>query len=113
MELKLASRQSILLGRDVDTCIVLLERNNQDLLQLKKQLNCYTCEPKTYSDYERYMGLKGRLNSAFALNLSIIGTLQHIKKVAQGQIEEVKTRIFEFNELKREVLAYRTDVSYS
>lgn len=107
MEIKLAPRQSTLLGTDTDTCIVLLERNNQDLLQLKNQLNCYTCEPRTYIAYEQVMALKERLNRAFAHNLSIIGTLQQLKRITQEQLEIVKTQIVEFNELKRGVFAYR------
>ncbi|MEA1786385.1 hypothetical protein U1E44_09805 [Arenibacter sp. GZD96] len=107
METAIAHRQPTLLGKEADTCLVLLERNNQDLLQLKKQLQCYTCEPKTYSAYEQYVKLTERLETAFTKNLDIIHALERKNSITAPNVAVVKAQILEFNELKRGVLAYR------
>jgi hypothetical protein len=107
METKFANR-SASFDRNTQNCIVLLERNNQDLLQLKNQLRCYTCEPKTYSMYEQFTLLKERLDTSFAYNLDLISAIQRGKKIVENHFEIVAAQIRTFNELKRGVMAYRS-----
>ncbi len=89
---------------------MLLERNNQDLLQLKTQLSCYTCEPKTYTMFEQYTTLKERLDYLFAYNLDVIAALQRGRKMVKNNLEIITQQIKEFNELKRGVMTYRSNV---
>ncbi len=89
---------------------MLLERNNQDLLQLKTQLSCYTCEPKTYTMFEQYTTLKERLDYLFAYNLDVIAALQRGRKMVKNNLEIIAQQIKEFNELKRGVMTYRSNV---
>ncbi len=109
METKLANHSSSF-EKNANNCIVLLERNNQDLLLLKNQLRCYTCEPKTYTLYEQFVQLKERLDRSFAFNLNLIASIQRGKKIVGNQLDLIQTQLREFNELKRGVMDYRSNV---
>lgn len=109
METKSSNRSSSF-EKNTNNCIVLLERNNQDLLQLKNQLSCYTCEPKTYTMFEQYTTLKERLDYLFAYNLDAIAALQRGRKMVKNNLEIITQQIKEFNELKRGVMTYRSNV---
>ncbi|MGB5819336.1 MAG: hypothetical protein WBG90_07605, partial [Saonia sp.] len=66
---------------DSNTCIVRMERNNRDLAQLSKKLSCYTCEPRTYSLYERIEVLRNRLDALKNNNSEIIKSLRGHKQM--------------------------------
>lgn len=110
METKSAPQASKKQQKDKDLCIVLLERNNQDLLQLKNQLSCYTCEPKTYALFEQFSGLRERIEHLFAFNLDLMASLRRSLQTVDAVTEEIKNQIREFNELKKGVTAYRQSV---
>lgn len=83
-----------------------LERNNRELLTLDENLRSYTCEPKTYSLFERCQQLKNRLEEVRGKNQEIITALRERKRNMDGQMEEIRQQIREYRELELLVLEY-------
>ncbi len=110
METALVEPHSNVFGKNSGICIVLLERNNKDLLQLKNQLSSYTCEPKTYCLYEQFSGLKERLDRLRNVNMDIIASLKRGKKMLDNQMEAISIQFNEFNDLQSGVIAYQEGV---
>ena len=83
-----------------------LERNLKDIHQLRSKLNCYSCEPQTYSLFERIESLKFGLEALIRADQEIIDALKKRKKSAKKYIERIKHQYSEFNKLKQGVEEY-------
>ena len=83
-----------------------LERNLKDVHQLRTKLNSYSCEPQTYSLFERIEALKFGLETLIRTDQEIITALKERKKSAKEYIERVKQLYSEFNKLQQGVEEY-------
>ena len=88
------------------TLVLKLERNQKDVIQLRNQLNSYTCEPKTYTLFERMQTLKRGLDSLSHSNMQMIIALKERKKNIHDYIDSVRHQIAEFNRLQLGVEEY-------
>lgn len=86
--------------------VIRLERNQNDLLQLKSKLNSYICEPRTYSLFERIEALKNGLENLSNSNTQIIGSLKNRKKSVETYVESAKEHLSKFNKLQQGVEEY-------
>ena len=83
-----------------------LERNLKDVHQLRTKLNSYSCEPQTYSLFERIESLKIGLETLGRKDQEIIAALKERKKSAKEYVEKVKQHYSEFNKLQQGVEEY-------
>ena len=83
-----------------------LERNLKDVHQLRTKLNSYSCEPQTYSLFERIESLKIGLETLGRKDQEIIVALKERKKSAKEYVERVKQQYSEFNKLQQGVEEY-------
>lgn len=86
--------------------LIRLERTNKEILSLKESLNSYVCEPKTYSLFERFEGLKRRMDGMMSMNSEIIDRLRNPKDSFDSLVDRIKDQIKDFKELERNVLEY-------
>ena len=89
-----------------NTLVTRLERNLKDVHQLRSKLNSYSCEPQTYSLFERIESLKNGLENLIRTDQEIITALKERKKAAQEFVERVKQQYSEFNKLQQGVEEY-------
>lgn len=83
-----------------------LERNLQDVGQLRNYLNSYSCEPQTYTDFKRIESLRNRLDTLSKVNRSIISSIRENQQPVHSYYKKVQEQFLEFNALKRGVEAY-------
>jgi len=88
------------------TLVMRLERNQNDLRQLKNKLNSYICEPKTYSLFERIEALRSGLETLNDSNTQIIRSLKNRKKSVETYIDSAKEQLSKFNQLQQGVEDY-------
>lgn len=91
---------------DSNSCILRLERNNQDLFQLRNKLNSYLCEPKTYTLFERVEALRIRLENLMRTNWEIRVSIRKHNHMVTNQVQQVKQQLSEFRELEQSVSEY-------
>lgn len=91
---------------DKSSLVMRLERNQNDLRQLKSTLNSYICEPRTYSLFERIESLRHGLEDLSNTNTEIIQSLKGRKKSISNYVERAKKQFQEFNNLQRNVEDY-------
>lgn len=89
-----------------NTLVTHLERNLKDVHQLRSKLNSYSCEPQTYSLFERIESLKTGLETLIRADQEIITALKERKKSAKEYVERVKQQYSEFNKLQQGVEEY-------
>lgn len=89
-----------------NSLVTRLERNLKDVHQLRSKLNCYSCEPQTYSLFERIEFLKNGLEALSRTDQEIIAALKERKKSAKEYVERVKQQYAEFNKLQQGVEEY-------
>ena len=91
-----------------NTLVTRLERNLKDVHQLRSKLNSYSCEPQTYSLFERIESLKIGLETLIRTDQEIITALKERKKSAKEKeyVERVKQQYSEFNKLQQAVEEY-------
>ena len=89
-----------------NTLVTRLERNLKDVHQLRNKLNSYSCEPQTYSLFERIEALKIGLENLIRTDQEIITALKERKKSAKEYVERVKQLYSEFNKLQQGVEEY-------
>ncbi len=88
------------------TLVTRLERNLKDVHQLRSKLNSYSCEPQTYSLFERIESLKNGLENLIRSDQEIITALKERKKSAKEYVERAKQQYSEFNKLQQGVEEY-------
>lgn len=86
-----------------------LECNQNDVQELKYQLNSYTCEPCTYRLFERIDVLRRGLEALSATNREIITSLRGGRRSIENYMDRAKTQLQEFNRLKQGVEQYVSD----
>ncbi len=86
--------------------VLKLERHQNDLLQLRKKLNSYICEPKTYTLFERIESLKNGLDQLRNDNANIIQSVKDRKRAADDYVERIKRQFHEFNTMQKGVEEY-------
>lgn len=106
MRTLLNTRGSTGLEPGVNALIHRLERNLQDVGQLRNYLNSYSCEPQTYTDFKRIESLRNRLDTLAKVNRAIILSIKEDKHPTKRYYEKVQEQYSEFNVLKRGVEAY-------
>lgn len=89
--------------------VVRLERNQNDLLQLRCKLNSYRCEPKTYSLFETMDMLRRGLDSLSKANRDMIRGLRQHKKMMGDYIDRAEQQFMEFQRLHERVEKYFAD----
>jgi len=89
-----------------NTLVTRLERNLKDVHQLRSKLNSYSCEPQTYSLFERIESLKIGLETLSRTDQEIIAALKERKKSVKEYVEKVKQQYSEFNKLQQGVEEY-------
>lgn len=89
-----------------NSLMIHLERNLKDVHQLRSKLNSYSCEPQTYSLFERIESLKSGLETLSRNDQEIISALKERKKSAKDFVERVKQQYSEFNKLQQGVEEY-------
>jgi hypothetical protein len=100
------TRRSTSLEPNENMLVIQLERNLMDVDQLRNKLNSYSCEPQTYSHFERIESLKNGLESFKKTNKDIINSLRGHKESVKGYMEKVKEQYANFNELRQGVEEY-------
>ncbi len=86
--------------------VIRLERNQNDLRQLKSKLNSYTCEPKTYSLFERIETLRNGLENLSESNTQIIRSLKSRKRSIETYFDSAKEQLTKFNQLQQGIDDY-------
>lgn len=86
--------------------VIRLERNQNDLHQLKNKLNSYICEPRTYTLFERIETLKNGLENLSDSNIQIIRSLKNHKKSVETYVDSAKEQLAKFNQLQQGVEDY-------
>lgn len=86
--------------------VIRLERNQNDLRQLKSKLNSYICEPKTYSLFERIESLRTGLETLSTSNTQIIRSLKNRKKSVETYVDSARDQLSKFNQLQQGVEDY-------
>jgi len=102
MDLKSKSSDSNT-GADTHNMQVRLERVNKDLEVLRKKLNSYVCEPKTYGLFERMEQLQLRLEEVRNANDKIISGLRSGGKTFE---KEVTKQLHNFRALEQGIAEY-------
>jgi len=105
METTLPDRNTVK-NLDNNACILRMERNNRDLVQLGKKLNSYICEPKTYGLFERIELLRSKLEKLKDANSEIMISLRSHRQLLDNQMERIKRQFTEFKELEKLVSEY-------
>ena len=93
---------------DKSALVMRLERNQNDLRQLRSALNSYTCEPRTQSLFERLESLRHALEDLTATNSEIIQALKAPKKSIGNSLERAMQQFTEFSILQKGVEEYVT-----
>lgn len=88
--------------------VIRLERIQNDLIQLRCQLDSYRCEPKTYVLFEYIESLKNGMEKLSKSNIEIINRLRDRRKTISDHLENVTQQFLEFDKLKDSVADYRT-----
>ena len=91
---------------DKSVLVMRLERNQNDLRQLKSKLNSYICEPRTQSLYERIESLRTGLETLSDSNRQIIGALKSRKKSLESYVERAREQLSQFQVLQQGVEEY-------
>ncbi|MFS4491821.1 hypothetical protein [Maribacter sp. 2308TA10-17] len=91
---------------DKSALVLRLERNQNDLQQLKRKLNSYTCEPRTYSLFERIESLRSGLENLSNSNSEIIRSLKSRKKSVEAYVDSAKEQFQKFNQLQQGIDEY-------
>ncbi|MFK7813896.1 MAG: hypothetical protein AB8B59_15480 [Maribacter sp.] len=86
--------------------VIRLERNQNDLRQLKNKLNSYICEPRTQSLFERIETLKNALDTLSESNTQIITSLKNSKKSIETYVDSVKEQFTKFGQLQQGIDDY-------
>ena len=86
--------------------VVRLERNQNEVGELRQTLNSYIYEPKTHRLYERMESLKTGLEHLSKRNSEIILALKSRKKSVGEYVENVKQQLTVFHELQTGVNEY-------
>lgn len=89
-----------------DALVLRLERYQKEVGQLRQKLNCYTCEPTTYSLFERIEALKTGLDSLSSRNKEILTSLKHRRKSMDEYVDRVRQHLSEFTQLQHGVEDY-------
>ncbi|MDB4292864.1 hypothetical protein N9954_05600 [Maribacter sp.] len=83
-----------------------LHRANNDLVQLGRKLNSYTCEPCTESLYEQIQTLRSRLEQLKSTNNEVISSVKRRKSNLSDVGDVVKKQLRDFHELQKGVFDY-------
>lgn len=86
--------------------VVRLERNQQNLQQLRSQMNSYLSEPKTHSLYERVEQLRRAIERCSRDNREVIGHLKQDKVPNSIHVERAKKQLTVFRVLRASVEEY-------
>ena len=88
--------------------MIRLERNQQNVKQLRCKLNSYTCEPTTQNLFERIEDLRECLGEFSTSNSELIATLATKKSSEEiaGVVEHAKNHLLEFNRIQKGVEDY-------
>ncbi len=89
-----------------NTMVLKLERHQENLLQLRLKLNSYTCEPKTYTLFERIEFLKTRLENLRTENAYMIASIKERRRNIEDYVERIKKQFVEFHMLQQGVEDY-------
>src|SRR5690606_8623145 len=89
-----------------DTCILRLERNNKDLMQLKDKLSSYMLEPRTYSLFQQIEYLRNRMEYLKNTNQEILYALKEPRKSFADIMDSIKQQFREFYELQQGIDEY-------
>ncbi len=89
-----------------NTLVLKLERHQKDLLELRKKLNSYVCEPKTSLLFERMQTLKFGLEQLRVDNAAIIKNMKYTKKTAVDAMEDIKKQFLAFYTMRKGVEDY-------
>ncbi|NHF60001.1 hypothetical protein FK220_011655 [Flavobacteriaceae bacterium TP-CH-4] len=100
------ARPSSVREYEKNALVLKLERHQKDLLQLRKKLNSYICEPRTYSLFERIESLKQGLEKLRADNDAIIANVKDRKRSAENYVERIRNQFAEFNSMQQGVEEY-------
>ncbi|TMM57268.1 hypothetical protein FEE95_12335 [Maribacter algarum] len=98
--------KSDLIEVEKSALVMRLERNQNDLRQLKNKLNSYICEPRTYSLFERIESLKSGLETLDNSNTQIIRSLKSRKKSVEEYVDSAKEQLNKFSQLQQRVEDY-------
>ena len=94
---------------DKNALVLRLERNQEDLLQLRTKLNSYRFEPRTYSLFEHIETLKHSMDRLSNKNQEIINALREHKKTVGDYVEGARQQFSEFQRLHAGVEEYLTN----
>jgi cell fate (sporulation/competence/biofilm development) regulator YlbF (YheA/YmcA/DUF963 family) len=86
--------------------VIRLERNQNDLQQLKTKLSSYICEPRTYSLFERIESLRSGLDNLSSSNQEVIRSIKTRKRSVEAYVERAKEQFQKFNQLQQGVEEY-------
>lgn len=92
--------------RDRNSCVIRLERMNRELLEMRKKLGSYVCEPKTYSLFERHEFLKKRLENLRLKNIDLILALREHREYLLLHWKKVQQQFNDFQSMEMEVQQY-------
>jgi hypothetical protein len=91
---------------DRNSCVIRLERMNRELLEMRKKLGSYVCEPKTHSLFERYEFLKRRLENLRLMNIDLILSLREQREYLLLHWKGVQQQFHDFQSLEMDVQQY-------
>ncbi|MEH6681131.1 MAG: hypothetical protein V7724_11320 [Sediminicola sp.] len=91
---------------DRNSCVIRLERMNRELLDIRKKLGSYTCEPKTLTLFEHYELLKKRVESLRRMNIDLILALREHREYLLLHWKGVQQQFQDFHNLENEVQRY-------
>jgi chromosome segregation ATPase len=83
-----------------------LERHQNDLSQLRRKLNSYSCEPTTYTLFERMESLKNALEKLRRDNTEIITSVKEHQRNMEDYIGRIKQQFVQFNHLQQGIDDY-------
>jgi len=86
--------------------VMRLERNQNDLRQLRNKLNSYICEPKTHCLFERIESLRNGLEMLSSSNTQIMNSLKSHKKSVETYVNSTKEQLKKFSQLQQGVEDY-------
>lgn len=86
--------------------VVRLERNQQNLQQLRSQMNSYLSEPKTHSLYERVEQLRRAIERCSRNNYEVIAHLKEKREPKSIHVDRAKKQLTVFRVLRASVEEY-------
>ena len=89
-----------------NSCILRLERNNKDLVQLNSKLSSYMLEPRTYSLFQQIENLRSRMEYLKNTNQEILSILKEPRKSFTDMLDSIKQQLREFTELQQGIDEY-------